>query len=281
VRRRPADEGVEIGSPGAVQQGKSPAVIVRDTDGVDYCQFEQLSAFSDVGHGIFFRTRGFSDAPFDRLNVSFAVGDESRAVARNRELVAGALNAAQLVFMRQAHGYRLQVVDDRPANDGPAPPEADILITDRAGKFLVVQVADCQPILMYDPVRRVVASVHCGWRGSVANVLGRTVEALCSGFGCEAKDLRVGIGPSLGPCCAEFVNFRREIPPWLWGYRRDSVYFDFWSLSRDQLAAAGVHDDHIEISRLCTRCRTDLFFSYRGAKRTGRFPAVIGLKQDA
>ncbi len=253
-------------------------MIFRNDDGVDYCQFEQLSACNDVGHAIFLRTRGFSDAPFDRLNVSFAVGDEVKQVARNRDLVAGALNAAELVFMRQVHGYGLRVIADRPANDGADPPEADVLITDRAGKFLVVQVADCQPILMYDPVRRVVANVHCGWRGSVANVLGRTVEALRSGFGCAAKDLLVGVGPSLGPCCAEFVNYRREIPPWLWSYRRDSVYFDFWSMTRDQLTAVGVRDDHIEISRLCTRCHPDRFFSYRGEKRTGRFPAVIGLK---
>ena len=157
-------------------------------------------------------------------------------------------------------------------------PEADVLVTDRTGKFLVVQVADCQAILMYDPVRRVVANAHCGWRGSVADVAGRTVAALHAGFGCRPQDLLVGVGPSLGPCCAEFVNYREEIPSGLWGYRRDTVYFDFWAMTRDQLIAAGVRAEHIETSRLCTRCNTDRFFSYRGEKRTGRFPAVIGLK---
>jgi hypothetical protein len=87
-----------------------------------------------------------------------------------------------------------------------------------------------------------------------------------------------GIGPSLGPCCAEFVNYRQEIPSGLWAYRRDTVYFDFWAMTRDQLNAAGVCEDHIETSRLCTRCNSDRFFSYRGEKRTGRFPAVIGLR---
>jgi YfiH family protein len=172
------------------------------------------------------------------------------------------------------------VVDDGLAGDAAVPPEADVMITDRSGKFLVVQVADCQAILMYDPVRRVAANVHCGWRGSVADVAGRTVRALRSGFGCEPKDLLVGIGPSLGPCCAEFVNYRKEIPSRLWNYRRDTVYFDFWTMTCDQLIAAGVREDRIEISRLCTRCNTDRFFSYRGEKRTGRFPAVIGLSYD-
>jgi hypothetical protein len=256
-------------------------VIFRNDHGVDYCQFEHLSACSDVGHAIFLRTRGCSDAPFDRLNVSLSVGDEAERVARNRRLVAGALDAAELVFVRQVHGHGVQIIDGQTAGEGLAPAEADVMITNRTGKFLAVQVADCQPILMYDPVRRVVANVHCGWRGSVADVIGRAVEALRSDFGCAAEDLLVGVGPSLGPCCAEFVNYREEIPPRLWTYRRDSVYFDFWAMTRDQLTAAGVRGDRIEISRVCTRCHTDRFFSYRGEKRTGRFPAVIGLKDDS
>jgi hypothetical protein len=254
-------------------------VIFRYEAGADYCQFEHLSACKEIGHAVFLRKRGCSDAPFDRLNVSLAVGDEAQRVRRNRRLVAEALEAPELVFVRQVHGVGVRVVDGRPAGNGGTLPEADVLITDRPGKFLVVQVADCQAILMFDPVRRVVANVHCGWRGSVANVAGRAVAALREGFGCHPKDLIVGIGPSLGPCCAEFVHYRQEIPPGLWSYRRDTVYFDFWAMTRDQLSAAGVREDRIETSRLCTRCNRDRFFSYRGEKRTGRFPAVIGLKR--
>jgi len=254
-------------------------VIFRNEAGADYCQFEHLSAYSDIGHAIFLRTRGVSDAPFDRLNVSLSVGDEAQRVRHNRRMVAEALEAPELVFVRQVHGVGVRVVDGRPAGDDGTLPEADVLITDRAGKYLVVQAADCQPILLFDPVRRVVANVHCGWRGSVANVAGRAVEALRDRFGCDPKNLLAGIGPSLGPCCAEFVNYRQEIPSGLWAYRRDTVYFDFWAMTRDQLSAAGVREDRIETSLLCTRCNNDRFFSYRGEKRTGRFPAVIGLKR--
>ncbi len=254
-------------------------MIFRNNGGAHYCQFEHLSACSDIGHAIFLRTHGGSDAPFSRLNVSLAVGDEVPRVQHNRRLVADALDAPELVFVRQVHGVGVQVVDGRPAGDDGTLPEADVLITDRAGKFLVVQVADCQAVLMFDRVRRVVANVHCGWRGSVANVAERAVEALRGRFGCDPKDLLVGIGPSLGPCCAEFVKYRQEIPSRFWAYRRDTVYFDFWTMTRDQLTAAGVREDHIETSGLCTRCNSDRFFSYRGEKRTGRFPAVIGLKR--
>jgi YfiH family protein len=152
------------------------------------------------------------------------------------------------------------------------------MVTNQSGRFLVVQVADCQPILMYDPRRRVVANVHAGWRGSVANIVGRTLRVMHRRFGCLAGDVRVGIGPSLGPCCAEFIHYQQEIPQPLWAYRRDSAHFDFWAMTRDQLVAAGVPENHIQVSRLCTKCNTDRFFSYRGEKTTGRFPAVIGLK---
>jgi YfiH family protein len=145
------------------------------------------------------------------------------------------------------------------------------MVTAQPGQFLVVTVADCQPILMYDPRRRVVANVHSGWRGSVTNVAGRTLAVMTERFGCDPADVQVGIGPSLGPCCAEFVNYRQEIPRELWGYRRDSVYFDFWAMSRDQLTGAGVPPDHIHISELCTKAHGQFFHT----GRTNYVSAVI------
>lgn len=258
-------------------------MILRSDNGAVYYQFEHLAEFAEINHGIFARAPGHSLAPFQQLNVSFAVGDDVRRVEHNRRLVARCMQAGQLVFARQVHGDAVLVVEGgsaRPfAADDPEGPAGDAMVTAQPGQFLVVTVADCQPILMYDPRRRVVANIHSGWRGSVSNVAGRTLAVMAERFGCDPADVRVGVGPSLGPCCAEFVNYRQEIPRELWGYRRDSVYFDFWAMSRDQLTRAGVPRDQIHISGLCTKCRTDRFFSHRGEKPTGRFPAVIGLKQ--
>jgi len=257
-------------------------LILRTDNGAAYYQFEHLAAFPDIRHGVFARTPGCSDAPFHRLNVSHAVGDDAQRVERNRRAVADSMQAEVLVFARQVHGNAIVVIDGRPVSpDAPGEtgmPVGDAMVTDQPGKFLVVSVADCQPILMYDPRRRLVANVHSGWRGSVANVAGRTVALMAERFGSDPGDVRVGIGPSLGPCCAEFTNYRDEIPSELWAYKRDSVRFDFWAMSRDQLIRAGVPRDQIHVSGLCTKCRTDRFFSYRAEKTTGRFPAVIGLK---
>lgn len=257
-------------------------MILRNDNGAAYYQFEHLAAFPEINHGIFARTSGHSLAPFGGLNVSFAVGDDARRVERNRRLVARCMQAGKLAFARQVHGDAVLVVEDQVESASAANKSGgltgDALVTAQSGRFLVVKVADCQPILMYDPRRRVVANVHCGWRGSVANVAGRTLAVMTERFSCDPRDVQAGIGPSLGPCCAEFLNYREEIPRELWSYRRDSRYFDFWAMSRDQLTRAGVPREQIHISGLCTKCRTDSFYSYRAEKKTGRFPAVIGLR---
>jgi copper oxidase (laccase) domain-containing protein len=85
------------------------------------------------------------------------------------------------------------------------------------------------------------------------------------------------IGPSLGPCCAEFINYKDEIPRQFWPFRVDAHHFDFWRISRHQLTTAGLAQSNIHSSGICTRCNPHLFFSYRAARQTGRFAALIGL----
>jgi hypothetical protein len=98
-------------------------------------------------------------------------------------------------------------------------------------------------------------------------------------FDCHPGRIQAGIGPSLGPCCAEFINYRKEIPKEYWRYMGLNAHFDFWALSRDQMLQAGMAAANIEPGGICTRCHTDDFFSYRAARTTGRFAAVIGLTE--
>jgi polyphenol oxidase len=132
-------------------------------------------------------------------------------------------------------------------------------------------------VMIYDPVNRVVANVHCGWRGQVHNILGEAVRLLQSRFGTRPDDLYAAIGPSLGPCCAEFTNFRQEFPQALWSYQVRPTYFDLWRLSLDQLAAAGLQPAHLDLAGLCTLCGAQDFYSYRRDHITGRQGAVIAL----
>ena len=251
-------------------------------NGASHYRFENLATFREINHGIFTRRHGASPRPFDSLNVSLGIGDAETNVTRNRDLVHRSMAGSDFVYVRQVHGYNVAVLkgDEAPQGETAAAAAitADALVPDLPGKYLVIQVADCQAVLLYDPVRQVVANVHCGWRGSILNIIGRTIEAMTHHFHCRPDRLRAGIGPSLGPCCAEFVNYKDEIPAVFWDYKDSSDHFDFWAASRDQLLRAGVPDKNIEVSRICTRCRTDEFYSYRAAKTTGRFAAVIGLK---
>lgn len=258
-------------------------MIPVSQNGIFFYQFKNLSACGGIAHRVFTRNSGSSQPPFASLNVSFGIGDAEKNVLLNRDIIARSMGSGELVFAHQVHGREVAVLslDNRETANGTDGRviTADAMVTDIAERHLVIQVADCQAVLLYEPTRRVVGNIHCGWRGSIQNIIGRTVEVMEKEHGCRPERILAAIGPSLGPCCAEFVNYDREIPLEFWPYKDLNRHFDFWSLSRDQLKAAGVAEKNIEISRICTRCRTDEFFSYRADKTTGRFAAVIGLTE--
>ena len=258
--------------------GDGEAMIFRQTDGPPRYQFPHLAEFADLRHAVFTRHGGVSRGAFESLNVSHALGDPVHRVRANRQRISTVLGGRSLVCIHQVHGSEVAISEDGDSGRQREIAVADAIVTARSGMLLTVQVADCQPVLLYDPLRRVVAAVHSGWRSSLLNVIGRCVAVMQKRFGCVPSDLVAGIGPSLGPCCAEFVNYPSEIPPRLWCYKRSDNRFDFWAMSRDQLIDAGLAAGNICVSGLCTRCRTDLFFSYRGERVTGRFAAVIGIK---
>ena len=280
-------------------------MIVQHKNGVSFLEFPILSGLSGILHGVFTRKNGKSKGPFQSLNVSFGVGDNDKTVLENRKIISQCFNDKDLVFLDQVHGTRiiaystehlfyrvsdtngcfedeysetLSAQTDISGIESERRFEADAIVTDIPGKLLVIQVADCQSVLIYDPVQKVAANVHSGWRGSINNIIGSTLKVMENSFGCHTRDIVAGIGPSLGPCCAEFVNYKNEIPELFWKYKNDNNYFDFWSISRDQLCEAGVLPENVDLSQMCTKCDLERFFSYRGEGTTGRFAVLIGLK---
>ena len=245
---------------------------------VPYLQFPEMSRYEHLVHAVFTRQGGVSKAPYDALNTSYMTGDKPESVSRNLQLIKEAIGANHLVFMNQMHGKGILALRGKTFGALGDPVEADAMITDQPRVALMVKQADCQAVLLFDPTRDVLANVHCGWRGNVHNILGSVVERMSTEFGCRPADLLAAVGPSLGPCCAEFVNYRQEFPE---GFRRFMVregYFDLWEISRWQLLEAGVAEDHLEVANICSRCRTDMFYSYRAEGTTGRFATVGMLK---
>lgn len=255
-------------------------MLLREKHGVLFFQFPGISGIDGLAHAIFLRDGGRSKGAFQSLNVSHGIGDELTRVDANRELMKRVLESDHLMFARQQHGDQVFAAEARDfmraAGQGYDVPMADALITNVLGGFILIQVADCQAVLIADPVKRVVANIHSGWRGSLRNIIGNTVSEMHRRYGCNPGDLMAGVGPSLGPCCGEFVNYSVEIPSEYWRYRVDETRFDFWRISRDQLIGAGVPSEQVAVSGICTRCNPHLFYSYRREKITGRFGACIG-----
>jgi YfiH family protein len=250
----------------------------QTTGGLKYYQSPVLAAQPGVVHGFFTRQGGVSTGPYHSLNVSYTVKDGYEPVTRNLGRIQQALGLEDLAAAAQVHGDRAAVITSARQARTADIPEVDILMTTVPGLGLLIKQADCQAVMFFDPVNRVVANVHCGWRGQVGAILAEAVSLLQDRFGCRPADLFAAIGPSLGPCCAEFTNFRQEFPPACWGYQVRPNYFDLWQLSRDQLAEAGLSPHRIDLADCCTHCNPEDFFSYRREKITGRQGAVIALK---
>jgi YfiH family protein len=228
-------------------------------------------------HGTFNRHGGVSPPPWDSNNVSFGLGDSSENVRANRRQIKKALGFKRLVSAKQVHDSRVYTVDTIPTDDMEID-GFDALITNVPGMGLMIQQADCQAVFLFDPEKKAIGIAHVGWRGSVADIISKTVFAMSRVFSTEPVDVKAAISPSLGPCCAEFVNFRSELPDALHGYEVRPNYFDFWAISHDQLCSTGIRPENIHIAAICTRCNQD-FFSYRRDRDTGRFTSVIGIRE--
>jgi len=276
-------------------------LIEREKDGVRYVAFESLAALRGLDALVTTRHGGVSAGPFATLNLGGRTGDEREAVRTNRARTAGVIHAAPtwLTFGQQVHGARVSVVANE--NRGDVFEETDALVTNAALVPLVILTADCAAIFLFDPVQRAVGIAHAGWRGTVARIAQRTVVTMRDAFGSNPADLIAGIGPSIGPCCYEVGrdvidaateafegrveevlvepdmasagSFRASV-------NEDKKHFDLWRANELVLLDAGVREERIETSRLCTACRTDVFYSHRAEHgNTGRFGGIVMLHE--
>lgn len=253
-------------------------------NGLTYYSFDIFEPFPRLVHGVFTRYGGVSPPPCQGLNLAFVPQDTEANVRANLDLAAAALGFDGLAFAGQVHQDKALIVSAaeayRPREQSQVRQGYDALITSGPGQGLLVKLADCQGVLLFDPQTEVVALVHSGWRGSAADIIGKTVARLKKEFGVLPADLLAGVSPSLGPCCAEFVNYKAELPRKFWRYQVGDARFDFWAVSRDQLIAAGLDPEKIEVAGMCTACGTEGFYSYRRKKITGRFGLIAGLGRE-
>ncbi len=179
--------------------------------------------------------------------------------------------ARVILSVKQVHGTDALVVD-RPVEEGERFEGGwDALVTDQPGLMVTVRTADCVPVLLHDPKRRVVAAVHAGWRGAVAGIVPKTAALLVSRFGARVKDLRMAIGPSAGPCCYEvdepvLTRLRHVFSEWpsvVSPVDTQKAHLDLRAFVRRQALAEGLEAKHVATVEACTICRPEAFYSYR------------------
>lgn len=235
-----------------------------------------FKAFPEIAAGM--TLRGSRALPFG-FNLSSYIGDDPDRVAANRRKVAELFGFApeQLAVQKQVHGDRIVVV-----KPGYQPGESDALATDQVGWLLAISVADCVPVLFYDPEKQAIAGVHSGWRGTAAHIAPKAVQYMAEAFGSRLQDLRVWVGPSSGKCCYEVgsdvaMQFDEEHS---YPIANNKFLFDNKGAVLAGLLEAGVAANHIEVDIRCTIC-DERFHSYRrDGERSGRMYAVIGMVGD-
>jgi len=270
-------------------------MIERQINSLSLWSFKNFSKFREIGHFVSCRMGGCSSPPYASLNLSFNVGDDPQKVLKNRQRLAKAIGSplSNLTTAKQIHDCRVTVVSEPLRGNGAtdysgAIDATDAMVTRVPEICLMILLADCVPIILYDPVKGVVGVAHAGWKGTLQSIAQKTVHIFQKDFGSSPQDMVAAIGPSIGPCCCEVGPSVLSQIEDLWGTRQRYIrkessgnkgHFDLWEANLRQLVQAGIPTGNIEIAKICTHHHPDLFFSYRHEKgKTGRFGAGIFLR---
>ena len=244
-------------------------LITQQKDKLEYLTAPGIAA----KHCFTTRLGGVSQGYLDSLNIGIHRGDRAENVEKNYEILAAALgfDPGKLILTRQTHSSIVRAVTEKDTGSifREDIEQCDALITNTPGLALVVFTADCTPILFYDPVTGAVGAAHAGWRGTAADIAGKTVAAMVEAFGCKAENIRCAIGPNIGPCCFETDA---EVPEAMVAALGDEArahirqvgqkyYVNLKEINALFLRRAGVCQ--IDISGDCTRCDSRRFWSHR------------------
>ena len=257
-----------------------------------YIQFPKLLDCGIVRHTFSTRHGGVSKGDFSTMNLSFNRGDKYESVLENYRILCGAvgIRTENLVLSRQTHTNNVITVTKEHCGTGVTLPsfnDVDGLVTNQSGVALVTQYADCTPLLFCDPVKKVIATSHAGWRGTVKLIGKVTVEKMRDEFGCNPSDIIAGIGPCILDCCYEvdgpvyneFAKIPFLNPEDIFTPKENGRYMlNLVEANRLILINSGVLPQNIDVSDICTCCNCEDLHSHRatGGKR-GNLAAIIEL----
>lgn len=262
-----------------IYANENHSTILNEKDGLVFITFPKLVK-AGVKHGFSTRIGGVSEGHFSSMNLSFNRGDDPKKVYENFRRIADAIGFCQddLVLSAQVHTTEFRVVSEKDKGDGilrPTVPGIDGLVTDEPGIPMYTSYADCVPILFYDPVHKVAAMTHSGWRGTVAGIGKKMVAFMGEKYQSRPEEIVAAIGPSICRACYEVsedvaIEFKKaypeaEVEAFLDEKGGGKYQLDLWKANELLLYRAGILPDNLDITDLCTCCNSENLFSHRAS----------------
>ena len=243
-------------------------------------------------HGFTTRVGGVSEGHLSSLNLGFNRGDKKENVIDNYKRVCDVLGVSidSLVLSKQVHELEIIEVTQKDRGNGIRTPNKweskDGIYTREKGVTLVTHYADCVPLFFYAPQYDMIGMAHAGWRGTLGEI-GKKMIAQWSQEGIPVEAIQVAIGPSIGPCCFEVGHevaeqFEDRFPGAdfiISQAHKEKYHINLWACNEQSLLEAGILNENIIQSKLCTCCHSDLFFSHRKTQgKRGTLGAFMCLK---
>jgi len=274
----------------------------HQANGVLYLTFPSFDKIPFVYHAFSTRQGGVSKGIYSSMNLNFNRGDEAANVFSNFAILCDAMriDPITLVLSDQTHTSNILAVTNEDCGKGLVRAktwkDVDGLVTKDPDVSLVTLYADCVPLFFIDPVRRVAATAHAGWKGTVLAIASKMVDVMHCQFSCEPADILVGIGPSIGQCCFEVDETTAKafqslpesvVTKGCVKQRPDSADpsrfkydINLQEINRNLLLQAGIAEDHIEMADICTKCNHEWLFSHRATNgQRGGMAAIIGIRE--
>lgn len=240
---------------------------------------------------------GTSVGKYQSMNLALHVEDDEKLVITNRKMLSKKINFSfdAWTCAEQVHCCNIEIVNLNDRGRGKlsqkdAFSNTDGLVTSQIDVLLTSFYADCVPLYFFDPIKKVIALAHAGWKGTLYGIGSKMIELLVTDFASNREDIRVAIGPSIGPCCYEvrsdlvskFTDNYTNLPDKSIIKNDNNLYnIDLKKINYQNIINVGIPSKNIEVSALCTSCNSDILYSYRRDKgTTGRMASWIGFRKD-
>lgn len=270
---------------------------IVENEGVPFLEFSLLKEMNCVHHGFSTRLGGVSTGIFNSMNLSFVRGDDEQLVQENYTRISRAIGVKKekMVCSKQTHTTNVLVVNEEHIGNGITREneldDIDGMVTNIPGVCLSTFYADCVPLYFVDGAKNVIGLSHSGWKGTVGKMGAVTIQTMVEEYGCDPKDIRAAIGPSICQDCYEVSEdviqefqdaFNEEHWEHLFYKKENGKYqLNLWKANEIILLESGIMPEHMAITNVCTCCNPEVLFSHRASKgQRGNLGAFLALKEN-